>query len=429
MLNQLELYSPPILSSQIDRRGDLAAATSNLNLFLDAAVTFYNISPEDLFAPSDLLLNQRVGLRKVLHTLSVIESNRPRSAPTSSILPEEINLRGRVLRARSMNNPAKSNSSVDSHGIDSLLETTPPRGSNSPDSSAYNTDSPSNSADRKKSFETRPSITFVDRIYDRETSARFKKNSIYSGGDQRMTESAIDISVLSIVEEDELVTLKSKARYSQPIITIDTKNIPQVRRSNSKRYQPSDVSMRLDSPDGLPVPRIRSRNSSEISKPARLTLKRSMSNITTAAEAFERQELVPSSGRKDFIARRSNSGNTSSSNSKGIQIAPVAYVPFPSTPSPTSTPPRTPRTPIFIKAESPSRPSHQHKRWNSELYVDNSTLAEDITNTRTRHESLANSRRLDGVETEESSKTARTKLVLREDGRPTLTYVRYFCTH
>lgn len=323
-----------------------------------------------------------------------------------------------------MNTPTKSNSSVDSHGIDSLLETNPPRGSNSPDSSAYNTDSPSNSADRKKNVESRPTITFAERIYDRESSSRTKTTSIYSGGDKRMTESAIDISVLSIVEEDELLTLKSKARYSQPIITIDTKNIPQVRRSNSKRYQSSDTSMRLDSPDGLPVPRVRSRNSSEINKPARLTLKRSMSNITTAAEAFERQELIPSSGRKDFIARRTNSSNASTSNPKGIQIAPVAYVPFPSTPSPVSTPPRSPRTPTAIKPDSPSRPSHQHKRWNSELYIDSSAKLEDSTNVRTRHESLANSRRSGDVEKEVSSKIARTKLVLREDGRPTLTYVR-----
>lgn len=72
-------------------------------------------------------------------------------------------------------------------------------------------------------------------------------------------------------------------------------------------------------------------------------------------------------------------------------------------------------SPIFASSSvgPPIRPG-QHQRWNSEL-----TPMSEHDGVRSRHQSLMAANRQGA----EEKRAARTKLVLREDGHPTLTYV------
>lgn len=513
LINRL-VPSCPISTSQIDHRGLTSSSAQNIDLFLVAASELYLFKTQDLFLPYDLLSGQREGLLIVLRTLSLIEgqvrpkSNRERSHRKSSpSIPIDINLRGRVIRAKSLN--VGMGSSVGSLIRDSKSTTyssgsgttaSGSRLSGSPDSS--NTSNSRITSDSsfgstgtghlRKSVELgareleRPispptvlapplprasSVTFS--VNDEEwgtpggSSGNGKKNTIY--GDRRMAESAVDI--LTVVEEDEpafsgflrataAASRSSYSAYSGHRLDRDPPS-PSPRRTRFYSDAPALSAPSILGPASsryakqslhLPPPQSRSRQNSDSAKYPRLNLKRSFSD--SRASRTQRQELGPIRVDQDMSSNQISRANSKTSmisespSSRTLLSTPTtsSFLPFPPSTSatsisslatttslPTPTPNRT-RTPSY--ASKPSRPN-QHKRWNSELYVTDSPVKKELraeyggvgggSFVRSRHESYqSRSEAAMKSKGEAAGKVARTKLVLREDGKPTLTYVRTF---
>lgn len=414
MILQLNASDPPFPVTDIDESGACDAVESNIALFSTAASTLYRLPPSSLFFASDLLEPDADldSLKRIVHTLTAIDD---RSASTGSTLqrpsptplPLDINLRGRLVRARSTNAGTNGGGGGSSAGhADSHEDAGSSFSSQSSRQSSRMTDY-SFAAPARKSVDvpsvnsalstsgTPLSVTFVERIKasDREKewgapAGVVGSNKVY--GNRFGSESAVN--VMTVVEEDEM-GVGGSACAPKPL-----------RQSSSprraKRFSSDAIPLlRLDSPsksaDHVPE---------QASKPRR--------SMSSGANDVQRPVVLA-----QMLAAASRS---SSSNSVDGGDA-MTSVPFP---SPRSLSPSTAHD-----SASPHRRPQQHKRWNSEIVIEQPMVRRDEAESpvRSRHESFqAPSPSLSPIRDGGKSGTriARTKLVLREEGRPTLTYVR-----
>lgn len=359
----------------------------------------------------------RSGMRHVLRTLVAIELRSPGAYNSRlvSSLPMEINLRGRALRARSVN--SGTHNLEGSATSNEAMSSSPSSSSRFTDYSFGGRDLGRNSAEMQV-----PSGGFSEREREKDLEwSGTTKTKVY--GDRRMAESAID--VLSVVEEDEPRTVgkgsRAHLRFSSPLIFPREQSSP-TKRNRTIRYS-SDASsvtgaaLSLERGYALPTPH-RKRHSSEMVRPSGLAYQRSFSHSAVSPSQLEKDERGPIEVDNDIArpeSRTSDSSNSTSPSQKTLK--PLSTVPFPSK-SPDSFLSRQP--PIGL-GRPPSGPRQQHKRWNSELYIERPLGRSDSTAPRSRHESLVPPEAEEG---RKLSRVARTKLVLREDGRPSLTYVR-----
>lgn len=321
-------------------------------------------------------------------------------------LPIDINLRGWVVRARSTNaGHAQRHSFDNSTASDS-----------SPGSSKFTDYSFGAPGGGRKSLEvpppstissatsTGPSVTFVERVkgIDREKDwgapgVNVGSNKIY--GDRRMAESAID--VLSVVEEDDS---SSGIHVPKRAVLGRQSSSPSPTPRRAKRYS-SDAPAPVLWLDGGASPRPRQRHSSEAVRPIRL-VQRSFSSSAAEQTAMQREEFGPIKISPE-LKRRSNDSALQQRHS-----TPSSEVPFPSSADADTPDSRASPTPVGPRPR-------QHKRWNSELYVERPVVTKEeyVSPARSRHESFQSPSPMKG------QRVTRTKLVLREEGRPTLTYV------
>ncbi|KAK4702378.1 hypothetical protein P7C70_g3845, partial [Phenoliferia sp. Uapishka_3] len=441
LLNSLSPASPPIPSTLIDRRGLSPSRDANLTNFLAAAGDLYAIPPKDLFAHLDLLSKTRSGLRRVVHTLTIIEArsqgtalNARRASTASNTI--EISGRSRPVRARSVNHGH--------HGRDGSGSTVNDvHSSSSPASSRFtDTSSARHSLDllpiprSPPPTGSAPNVYFADR--GREPGVGSSSSSTsnnYKGkvyGDRKFAESAID--VLSVVEEDEGSSgrsTKAQNRHSQPYpLGRDESPPPPLPRPSpsgrrTNRFSSETLPWLDTSGDPLgkgspPTLAARKRHSSDVARPKHPPNHRAFSHSATQPSSAEREKFGNIEISRSLAARapsrRSSVASDSTSQRTSVPTSPVASdVPFPSSSS------EALNDPLVI----PGRP-REHKRWNSELHIEKPMNRGDdfnfppVVNTRTRHESFAV--QAPNGEGMKSSPAARTKLVLREDGRPTLTY-------
>lgn len=407
LINSLHSTSPHILPAEIDTTRSPSSAHANLCLFFEAAISLYDIPPTDQFDSSDLTSPSRSSLLKVLRTLTLLEHlayhNPRRSAsslsPTS--LPMDINLRGRAVRARNTNTGGSATSF--GHSFESSTGS-----DGSPNSSRFTDYS---FVAPRKSLEvpppsTGPSVTFVERAKasDREKdwgapAGNVGNNKIY--GDRRMSESAID--VLSVVEEDDNaagtgIHVPKRGGLGRQ----STSPSPTPRRPKRFSSDAAPVLWLEGGAGGSPKPR--QRHSSDMARPVRLA-KRSVSSSAAEQTTTQREEFGPIKISTELRRRSTDSHRA---------VTPSENIPFPS-----STSTETTRTPAVAP-----RP-RQHKRWNSEVYVERTLVGkeEHASPARSRHESFQNPSPLKEQGVGGKGKVTRTKLVLREEGRPTLTYV------
>lgn len=359
-----------------------------------------------------------MGLRRVLHTLAVLEARAStpyasrRLSSSSGSIPIEITGKIRPVRARSANYGHGRDPSGSASTGDQTIST-----SSSPSSSKFTDYSFASSARHSLdqpppipllSSSPVPSISFADRAKDPVVSntgaGLYGNRQIYS--DRRMAESAID--VLSVVEEDEGSTgrlSRANSRHSQPVplgrdASPPPRPSPSTRRTTrfslNEKVTWLDTTTAVSSSSQSPA---RKRHSSDMARPAGLGGKRSFS--------------FPAAPPGDAGVKRHAS--LASIASMSYTVVPSSGIPFP--PSPEKE--RNPGPQL-----EPLANDRRHKRWNSELHVEKPFGKEDLPSL--RHESLAVGGGGSGWEGEKRSPAPRMKLVLREDGRPTLTYVRLF---
>lgn len=363
LILQLEASDPPFPIADIDESGTDEAVKANLALFKIAASTAYRLAPSSLFSAEDLLQPDELSLSRIIHTLTAIED---RSAPAKSSLmnplPLDINLRGRLVRARSTNAaPISLDGREESGSISSENSRTSSRMTD------YSFAIPA-----QKSVETPsvssggssgPNVTFIERI---KASDREKEwaapagivgcNKIY--GNRSGSESAVDI--LTVVREDE--TGASKANGEQATRGFHQSNSPR----RTQRYS-SDV---------IPVLRLDGTSS-------------------------------PRPGPSHFV-------QTQRSRCSGVEdtTRPIGHLQMLESSSQTSS---------IAQIDLESRPK-QHKRWNSEIIIEPSALRDlPEGSARSRHESFQSSTP-PRLSNRTPVKIARTKLVLREEGHPTMTF-------
>lgn len=211
-----------------------------------------------------------------------------------------------------------------------------------------------------------PSVTFASHSYsvDRQDAAR---PSIY--GDRRKAESAVELTSV-----DEEADVASTAPHV-PIL------------SRSKTVRPSAHDMRRHNSDS-PNARRRHRLSHELVMTNRVVLTGASSSSTTS---ILRNSFDAPSSRASFDRSFSSHEDDSLSSRKSSQFL-----------SSTAGDIRNIRPQL-------------HKRWDSEVYIERSS-----NEFRTPRSPVSN----DG-EAKRSSRSVRVKLVLREKGRPTLTYVSH----
>lgn len=358
-----------------------------------------DLPPASFFSSDDLAAPTRSSLVKIVHLLLLLElharEDQRRSATSLSppALPIDINLRGRVVRARSSNTGGSS--SNHGHSLEGS------GGSDgSPNSSRFTDYSFNATTSTRRSLDVPPygqSVTFVERIKasDRDKdwgapagNVGSNSNRIY--GDRRMAESAVD--VLGVVEED------AGSRIIQP------KRAALGRQSSSPSPTPRRQQQRFSS-EVAPVlwldtessPKPRQRHSSDAVRPNRLVQRSVSSPIVKEGET---DPVDPVRIPRDLSRRSMDSHRPWTPSSS------TDHLPFPSATD------ALPSTPV-------SRP-RPHKRWGSEIYFDRQAYigGEQPSPARSRHESLHSP-----SPSSKSQRVMRTKLVLREDGRPTLTYV------
>ena len=383
---------------------DVAALSPSdkISHFLTSIVSSYSLNSSDLFQPSDLLSATRTGLHKVTNTLIALE--RCVSSTTSTFLPSDINLKGRRTRENAAS-PSPANLADDSDSM---------RGgagwSTSPSDSSSHFTAYSFRGSNAPSHSTGPSVTFIDSVRERRGSAGGGgggggKNAIYS--DRRMAESAIEI--MSVVEEHESPSLarrvRAQSRHSQPSFAplfspptfslISTSPPPPFPVLSPTPRQPTrsntdfGASLTLEPGAAFPTPR-RQRFALESSNRSGLKLGRSLSTSAAAPNLTEREEQGPLNR-----AARSNTSFVPSSSCADRKL----------NRSP------TPSSPLHL-SPSASRPG-SHQRWSSEV----GPRADSEGGSRGSTESA---RERDSS----SGEGGRTKLVLRENGRPTMVYVR-----
>lgn len=249
-----------------------------------------------------------------------------------------------------------------------------------------------------------PSVTFIDSLRERRGNGG-GKNTIYS--DRRMAESAIEI--MSVVEENESPSLarrvRAQSRHSQPsfaplfsspsppLFPIISPTPPPFPIHSPSPRQPqrnhSDIgaSLQLESGAAFPTPR-RQRFALESSNRSGLKLGRSLSTSAAAPNLTEREEAGPLNRVANF--------------SRSTQF--VTDRKMSQSPSPSS--------PLHLSPSASRLGSHQ--RWSSEV---GPSRADFEGGSRGSTESA---RERDSTNPE----GGRTKLVLRENGRPTMVYVR-----
>jgi len=373
-------------------------------------------------------------------------SNSVNLHPSPSVALD-IDFKGRLLRARSTHSTSPPPALSASTSSSSSTQLGSSVGGFSPPSSRFSDWNSRRSSDTSLSLSINPPTpekgpTFITSPTD-----------FYGISDRRHAESAVD--VLAIVEEDESpLRIPSRLGGRVPSVKRSTgakSSVSPVRRSSSRRIS---LDSTLASPprgsqqDVLIIPRTRSRppNSSNIARPHLSETNRTVSSgVVVEPTRSEKEEfgsrfsigtgMRPSSGggggRVNFVETPSPRLPPTSA---GDDI-----IPFPSTTLASS----------GNRAFSPAR--KPHKRANSELHIDQSLARSNSSfdspplaglgiglgspPTRSRHESYSPevddagdalrarraSRRLSG-------QAARTKLVLREKGKPTLTYVRILLT-
>lgn len=321
--------------------------------------------------------------------VDLVDSQHSDSAP--SPLPIEINLRGRVVRVRQ------------NAGLYSLEGST--SSSASPFGSEFSFGRRSLEVPSSMSSSS-PSVTFLERIKasDREKdwgapSGNVGNNKVY--GDRRMAESAID--VLAVVEEDDS-PIKRGRKLSVRQGSISPTAAPRRAKRLSFETPPS-----TDATGTSGAPRPRPRHSSDLSRPSRLST-RSFSSSSTEQTARERDEFGPIKVSSHLLSR----------NQAQVALGVASSIPFPSPPTENDDRANSRLLPPIV-----TRP-REHKRWNSELFIDQplSANSDSEEHPGPRHKSLAATAQEVEDRSPRAQRAARTKLVLKENGRPALTYVR-----
>lgn len=369
-----------------------SGTSTSLILPLPSART---LVPEDFATPPSLTRSNTVGLH-------------PAPAPL------DIDLRGRLIRARN-SHPTPTSPGLTISSFDSMGSLSSPGSSRFSDWGA-----PSGSRKTSESSSISPSVI----LQAKEEGTTATRGGLYAlASDRRLVESAIDVT--SIPEEDEAQTpSRPPLRLKRSPSKKTSQGSPHRRSSSTTRPSSFGPSPLHDGVDVVVIPRTRPRpspSSGSPSKPVRPYRLSQNDRSLSAGVAIE-----PTRNEKDEHGFRTRSE--------------LVIEPFPSSLHRASSPP--PKT-------SPPRP-RAGKRCISELHAGDRPspgdrekvyglgigLPPSLLPGRTRHESFT-------VEPEETTAAGalgarrssrrvssgagvRTKLVLREKGQPTITYVRPF---
>ncbi|GAA5910961.1 hypothetical protein JCM5296_005675 [Sporobolomyces johnsonii] len=366
--------------------------------------------------------------RTAVSTPPLSRSNTVSLHPSPSVALD-IDFRGRLVRARN-SHPSPSltlSSSPSSSAFGSL------RGGASPVSSRFNEWGMSGS---RKSSETSLSLSITPSTPEKEPAGSHSNGgagSMYSLADRRMAESAVD--VLAVVEEDEAPLTTSAARAVRR--TSMKRSPSKAKQTDSPRRRASLATLSPQSPDVLIMPRTRPRppstksnSGSKLDLPVRpLRLSQNVRSFSSGAA------VEPTQSEKEEYGSRFTSA--------GGPARPTGKVNFAD-----STPPSLGEPIPFPSSSSPgarafSPPPRPHRRATSELHIERPLSPSPSgpvyglgigmghpRHQRSRHESFSPendepegalrarraSRRMSG------GQATRTKLVLREKGKPTLTY-------
>lgn len=252
------------------------------------------------------------------------------------------------------------------------------------------------------------SVTIV--VADRPSRSN-ARSRLY--GERRMSESTVN--VMTVVEEDDSPEgsrlLRSRSRHSQSAFVANSTQSDEMSahpilrqhrvHSLTRLSNSSSASLLLDRASELRLPQPRKRYSSDfISRPP-LVLTRSLSLTHSPASARisgrEGRRTAPAISIDTELSRSFSPTSRSARQEDDSNYS-------------------TPLDPIALSALLP-QVNVNHQRWNSELTTIGS---EEGGGARSRKHSLASPGR---VEAEERRNT-RTRLVLREEGKAPLTYVR-----
>ncbi|GAA5936169.1 hypothetical protein JCM1841_000994 [Sporobolomyces salmonicolor] len=340
----------------------------------------------------------------------------------------DIDLRGRLVRARN-SHPSPSltlSSSPSSSAFGSL------RGGGSPASSRFGEWGMSGS---RKSSQTSLSLSITPSTPEKEPAGSNSiggAGSLYALADRRMAESAVDI--LAVVEEDEAPLMTSAARAVRR--TSMKRSPSKAKQSDSPRRRASLATLSTQSPDVLTVSRTRPRLPSTSSNASgKLDLSVLPCRLSQNCRSFSSGAAIEptQSEKEEFGSRFTDAGGATKSTGKVNFVHTTRPslgepIPFPSASSPCSmalSPPRRPHrratSDLHIERpfSSPSGPVYglgigmghpPHQRSRHESFAHEGDDAEGALRVRRA------SRRTSG------GQATRTKLVLREKGKPTLTY-------
>ncbi|GAA6013616.1 hypothetical protein JCM11491_002727 [Sporobolomyces phaffii] len=398
--------------------------------------------PRPLRAPPPIPVASSVSSQSLI----VVSPTAPISPPplprsnTVSLHPSpsialDIDFRGRLLRARNpspaspppslpMSTSASIGSSDSSHASSSLNNFSPP-------SSRFADWSSRRSSDTSLSLSINPPTPEKDPVAS--SSGSSKSSEFYGISDRRLAESAVD--VMAVVEEDEApVRIPSRLGGRAPSVKRSStakSSVSPPRRSSSKRLSLERTLTSSPQPEVHVIPRTRTRPSTTPTAPIRLAnanANRSVSSGSVVEPTRSEEEGFGSgfsigTGVRPSSAARVNFAETRSPRASNL----ADPVPFPA----------TAHTAESTRLAMPME-RKPHKRADSELHIarplspSGSTIAGigiGLPSARSRHESYApegetvgeplqarkTSRRMSGQAT-------RTKLVLREQGKPTLTF-------
>ncbi|GAA5872447.1 hypothetical protein JCM16303_004521 [Sporobolomyces ruberrimus] len=384
------------------------------------------------------------------HSLIVTSSAPPLSPPplprsnTVSLHPSpsvalDIDFKGRLLRARNTNTPSSppptstplsastSIGSDSSHAESAFSNFSPP-------SSRFADWSSRRSSDTSLSLSINPPTPEKDPLGS-STSVN-RSSDFYGISDRRHAESAVD--VLARVEEDES-PLRIPPRLGGRVPSVKrstTKtSVSPPRRSSSKRLSLERTLSTAAQPDVVIISRNPSRhpNSLVVAHPGRLSeTNRSISSgaavepTRSEKEEYGSRFSISTGVRSPTGASKVNFADTSSSRAPSSSLRREDSIPFPSDATAAS-------------RRLPSLERKPHKRANSDLHVGQLVSSPTSSGpgiglglppmTRSRHESIApdvdsagDALQARRTSRRKSGQVPRTKLVIREKGKPTLTY-------
>lgn len=422
----------------------------NISKFLHAAKEYCRLKPHDLFQTTDLFEGSSQGLERVVNTILAVSRTVSPSLAVKDADPEvftsDVERDGPVSDQGASPKPSQESRMLHIRYAPGLSDTLSSTGEDSDYFSPRRSVMHDHSPQDHKSFSDseRRSVSFAP-----EESGLRKGFRVY--GDRKMSESAIDI--LSIVDEDDEALQQPKRAQNVRRSSLGLGQPPPLvtAKVKARRHQSLDVTARsaelsTSLPDGFGGS---SESRSGFAAFARNELDGPPRVRATSSNLGQRRPASLVRSTSSPIHSLSPESPTSSNQSPlpspvpslvpSPVVADTPRIPFPKDPAS-----MIDQTSSGFTSQTPEQrdsrtPRQQHKRWNSDLYMDKQVRpAGAEAPLRSRHDSLAvhsdapeapsgpgpvNGVRRSGLERSISTSTARQKIVVREPGKPPVTYV------